>query len=151
MSVKFKIRKPYDPSEGVGMMFDPDEGLAQQQFKAECDVNNIMKRYQATGVITHVNGRQPEFGDFSNPVDFQTSLNTVIESQAMFAELPAELRDRFGNDPLQLLEFLADEDNRDEAIKLGIVKAPEPIPEPMAVRVVADPADTSSPPQPKGA
>ena len=151
MTVKaFKVRMPYDPSEDRGIEFDPDEGLTQQQFKDECDINNIMKRYMATGVITHVNGRAPEFGDFSNPVDFQRGLNTVIEAQAMFDELPATLCERFGNDPLKLLEFVADENNRDEAIELGIVQAPPEEPKPQKVEVVnpAPPAPPSTP-QPK--
>lgn len=150
LSREMTVRMPYwsDPAY-PGISFDPDEGLTKQSFKDECDINNIMKRYQATGVITHINNRTPEYGDFSDPVDFQQALNTVIESQTMFADLPAELRDRFGNDPQKLLEFLADESNRDEAVKLGIIKAPDPDPEPMAVRVVSDPAADSSAPQPK--
>ena len=150
MAVKHKVRMPLDydgPEYDPGISFDPDEGLTQQQFADECDINNIMKRYAATGVITHVNGRQPEFGDFSDPLDFQAGLNTVIEAQSMFAELPATIRDRFANDPLQLLQFLADENNREEAISLGIVKAPEKEPEPMKVKVVAD--DSAPPPPPQ--
>lgn len=148
---KIRVRKPYDPSEDPGIAFDPEEGLTQQQFKEECDVNNIMRRYNATGVITHVNTRVPEWGDFSSPVDFQTGLNTVIEAQAMFNELSAELRERFGNDPLKLLEFVADEANREEAVKLGIVQPEPPPPEPQLVRVVQDDGSASSPlesPQP---
>lgn len=146
----FKVRMPYDPSEDEGIWFDPDEGLTQQQFADECDINNIMKRYQATGVITHLNGRQPEYGDFSNPVDFQTGLNTVRDAQELFASMPAVIRDRFGNDPMKLLEFIADEKNRDEAVSLGIVKAPEPEPKPQKVEVVNPPEQKdSSAPQPK--
>lgn len=153
LSREVVVRMPYwsDP-EYPGLSIDPEgenEALTQQQFKDECDINNIMKRYSATGVLTHLNGREPEFGDFTSPVDFQAGLNTVIEAQAMFADLPSAMRERFANDPLKLLEFLADEKNRDEAVELGLVKAPEPPPEPMAVRVVADPA-AAPPPQPKG-
>lgn len=151
MSVKknFVIRRAYDPSVSAAIVFDPDEGMTQQQFADECDINNIMKRYQATGVITHVNGRQPEYGDFANPIEFQNGLNTVIEAQAMFDELPATLRDRFGNDPMQLLQFMADEGNLEEAIELGIVQRPAEPPPPMKVEVVNAAAADSSAPQPK--
>lgn len=145
------VRLPYwsDPSY-PGIDFDPDEGLTKQSFQDECDVNNIMKRYNATGAITHLNTRMPEYGDFSSPMEFQNALNTVMESQMMFADLPAETRDRFGNDPGRFLAFVADDKNRDEAIRMGLVKAPEPEAEPMKVRIVADPAADSSAPQPKG-
>lgn len=135
------------PSEGIEFT---DPSMTKQSFKDECDVNNIMRRFNATGVVTHVNGRRPEFGDFTSVATFQESLNTVIEAESMFAELPAAIRDRFGNDPRQLLEFVADPDNRDEAVTLGIVKAPEPEPAPQKVEVVNAPAADSSPPQPKG-
>ena len=145
------VRMPYwsDPSY-PGIDIDPDEGLTKQSFKDECDINNIMKRYNATGAVTHLNNRMPEYGDFSDPVDFQNALNTVLEGQSMFAELPADLRDRFGNNPQKLLEFLAEADNFDEAVKLGLFKAPEADPEPVKVRVIADPPADTSPPQPKG-
>lgn len=141
------VRMPYwsDPVY-PGIEFDPEEGQTKQSFKDECDINNIMKRYNATGAITHLNMRTPEYGDFSSPLDFQSALNTVMEGEAMFADLPSYLRDRFGNDPKQLLEFLADDANREEAIKLGIVQAPPEPPAPVEVRVV-DPIP--SPPQPK--
>lgn len=145
------IRPPYwrSPPE-AGISFDPDEGLTQQQFRDECDINNIMKRYQATGVIDHLNMRRPEYGDFSNPIDFQNGLNTVIEAQELFAAMPSAIRDRFGNDPLELLRFMADPNNHEEAIKLGIVNPPPEEPKPQKVEVVnpaAPPA--SSTPQPK--
>lgn len=134
------------PSEGIEFV---EPSLTKQSFKDECDVNNIMRRYTATGVVTHLNNRRPEFGDFTSVATFQESLNTVIEAEAMFAELPSAIRDRFGNDPSKLLEFIADENNRDEAIKLGIVKAPDPEPAPQKVEVVNQP-EPSSAPQPKG-
>lgn len=146
----FRIRRAYDPSEDRGISFDGQETLTQQQFKDECDINNIMRRYTATGVLTHLNSRQPEYGDFSNPVDFQNALNTVLEGEAMFAELPAHLRDRFGNDPQQLLEFIADPKNVEEAIKLGLFKAPPDEPAPQKVEIVNPaPPESFAPPQPK--
>lgn len=39
-------------------------------------------------------------------------------------ELPATLRREFDNDPVKLLAFLQDENNRDRAIQLGLVNAP---------------------------
>lgn len=148
LSREMVVRMPYwsDPNY-PGLHCDEEEGLTKQSFKDECDINNIMKRYNATGDISHLNMRMPEYGDFSSPVDFQSALNTVMESEAMFADLPAHLRDRFGNDPKQLLEFLADDANREEAVSLGIVQAPPAPPEPVEVRVVPNP--DSSTPQPK--
>jgi len=43
--------------------------------------------------------------------------------------LPADLRARFDNDPAQLIQFLENSDNKDEAIKLGLVNKPEDLPQ----------------------
>lgn len=134
---------------GIDCSVDPDTGeelfsLTKQSFAEDCDINTIMRRYQTTGTIDHVNRRQGEYGDFSSVASFQESLDIVLEAGQMFADLPASVRDRFGNDPANLLAFIADEANRDEAIKLGIVKAPEPAAPPQKVEIVNSPKPKGS-------
>ena len=55
----------------------------------------------------------------------------VNQARDLFMSLDAEVRKRFGNDPAQLLDFLADNKNYDEAKKLGLVdvKAPPKVDE----------------------
>ena len=53
-------------------------------------------------------------------------------------ELPAKVRARFDNDPQMFLEFVASEDNRQEAVELGLIKLAPPVAEPALVRVVQD-------------
>ena len=48
----------------------------------------------------------------------------MIEAQEKFSELPAHIRKRFGNDPIQFLDFVTDENNKDEATRLGMLKIP---------------------------
>lgn len=95
--------------------------LAQQQFKDECDINNIMKRYADTGQLTHLRNQTGVFADFSEIPDYQGSLNRVLDAQNAFMQLPAEVRTRFRNDPGYLIDFLQDPNNYDEALKLGLV------------------------------
>ena len=38
-----------------------------------------------------------------------------------FMALPAQLRVRFDHDPVKLLEFLENDQNRNEAIQLGLI------------------------------
>ena len=111
--------------------------LTQQQFKEECDINNIMARYQNTGEFTHLTRKQGVYGDFSEIKDYQTMLQTVLEADAAFASLPAKMRLRFQNDPAQLLEFIQDPKNTEEAISLGLM---EPKPQP-AQKIQNDPND----------
>lgn len=111
----------------TGVMTVNDEPtMTQQQFKDECDINNIMRKYQTTGEITHIAKKIGMYGDFSEIPDYHQMHQTVIEAEAAFMGLPAELRLRFKNDPGQLIDFLKDENNYEEGVKLGLLnKKPE--------------------------
>ncbi len=98
----------------------PGQGRTKQAMKSECDINNIMAKFQKTGVIDFVNQHSPQFGDCTG-IDFQTSMQTVVRAQEMFADLPSSVRKRFNNEPSELLDFLENPENRLEAIKLGLL------------------------------
>lgn len=120
-----KVRAAYDEFDSFSVetgLECKDESLAQQHFKEECDINEIARRFGLTGEMPQ-NVKVPVSGDFTGVVDFQTALNAVREAQDGFMSMPAEVRARFANDPQRLMEFLADDRNRDEAVKLGLVNA----------------------------
>ena len=95
----------------------------KQSMRDECDINLIINKYSKIGVIEHINNNQASFADVSD-LDFQRSLHLVQSAQDAFDELPAKIRKRFSNDPSELLAFLQDEENLDEAIALGLVDQP---------------------------
>jgi len=99
--------------------------MAIQSAKEETDINTIVNRFMNTGMLPNP-VRAPQYGDFTGATDYRTSLDAVMAAQASFMELPAHVRRRFHNDPQAFLEFVADEDNRAEAIKLGLVFPPPP-------------------------
>lgn len=101
-----------------------DASLTRQEYVRECDLNDIMRRYAAGLAPLPVGSREPMYGDFSAVPDYQGALQIVIDAQSRFSELPSDLRKRFANDPAQLMEFLSDESNRDEAVRLGLLPAP---------------------------
>lgn len=97
--------------------------LTKQSFKAECDINNIVAKYAATGQVTHISAQKPRYIDCMPYVDYQYALDAVNAAAEQFAALPAKIRARFDNEPARLLEFLGDEKNALEAAKLGLLKA----------------------------
>lgn len=103
------------------------ESRTKQSFRDECDINRIMARYQNTGVLEFVQKREARYADVS-AVDYQEACNLVAGAQSMFHELPSALRARFDNDPAQLLAFLDNPSNLQEAIELGIVNPPASVP-----------------------
>ncbi|WNK13632.1 MAG: internal scaffolding protein [Microvirus sp.] len=116
-------------------------GRTKQQFKAECDINTIMKAYEQTGQLGHLSKRAPTYADVEN-IDFQQAMDIISGAKSMFSELPAALRDRFSNDPARLLQFIQNPNNREEALKLGLLAKPvEPAtPPPAAVPAAASAA-----------
>ncbi len=117
-----EIRKNliHERSEGFTCM-TPSRTVQDQ--KDETDVNFILKTYCDTGVLIHASGKPPIFGDFSKmPQDYGEALAVLEESRERFMELPSNVRDRFDNKPENLVKFLEDEANYDEALKLGLVK-----------------------------
>ena len=138
------LRTPYNydamaVSDETGLKCE-DETLAQQNFKDECDINNIMERFGLTGELP-ANPLPPQYGDFSGVLDYHSAMNAVLAAQDAFADLPATMRARFDNDPNNLIRFLDDPNNRDEALALGLIADTEPrasMPEP------SEPASTPS-------
>ena len=67
----------------------------------------------------------PPFVDFEETFDFQSSMNVIRAAEEAFAAMPADVRDRFQNDPGRFLEFANDASNYDEAVKMGLaIKRP---------------------------
>ena len=53
-------------------------------------------------------------------------MNVIRAAEEAFNAMPAEVRDRFQNDPGRFLEFANDASNYEEALKMGLaIKRPE--------------------------
>ena len=116
-----------------------DATLAQQQFKDETDINNILRQFNITGLLPEA-PLSPRYGDFTGIGDYHSALNAVIAAEDQFMALPANIRARFENDPAQLIDFLSDENNRSEAEQLGLLEVPkaESTVTPLDVTVLGD-------------
>lgn len=95
----------------------------QQHHREECDINVILERFGRTGQLP-INAISGTYGDFSGVHDYHTALNTLIAAENEFDALPAKLRARFANEPANLIEFLNDPKNKDQAIELGLINPP---------------------------
>lgn len=117
-----------------------DETRTQQQFAEEVDINTIVKRFGLTGQLPQ-NLHVPMTGDFTEVHDYQTSLNMLMEADNAFMQMPADIREQFGNDAGRFVDFASDPKNIDQCRKWGLAK-PETVPDgPIEVRVIPDPQD----------
>jgi phage internal scaffolding protein len=99
-----------------------DESLAIQSAAEEADINTIVRRFGLTGQLP-AQVAMPRYGDFSGLPDFHAAMNLVRTTQEEFLRVPADIRAKFGNDPQAFMEFIEDEGNREEARKMGLLKA----------------------------
>lgn len=121
---KVFVRNPYNydmalASEESGLVCK-DPSLAQQHMKDECDINVLVERFGVTGQMPQA-PLEPSYGDFSGVSDYHTAMNAIKAADTAFMGLPAQLRAKFDHDPNALLQFLQNEENREEAIQIGLI------------------------------
>lgn len=116
-----------EPVVNPGTDFTGDKGFTVQASRDDADINKILARFQKTGQLPPTFNGEPFYGDVSEIGDLQDCLIKVQQANELFMQYPAELRERFDNDPVKLVDFLGNEDNRLEAEELGlVVKQPQP-------------------------
>jgi phage internal scaffolding protein len=117
------LRTPYNydmskASDESGLVcLDPS--LTQQQFAEESDINNIVDRFMKTGHLPSA-ASMPQYADYEGVFDFQSAMNVVRQADENFMRMDAKVRARFHNSPQEFLEFFANPDNVDEAVRLGL-------------------------------
>jgi phage internal scaffolding protein len=107
-----------------------------QQSLAGLTAKEIMERHQRTNTIP-VHNLNPQYGVYDSGLQLQEALQITQDALDEFDGLPKEVRKRFNQDPSEIIDFLANENNRDEAIKLGLIE--EEVKEtPVEVRIISD-------------
>lgn len=134
---KVFVRNPYNydmalVSQETGLECK-DPSLAQQHMKDECDINVLVERFGVTGSMP-VAPIEPSYGDFSGVSDYHTAMNKIKAAEEAFMALPAKIRAKFDHDPNALLNYLQNEENRDEAIQIGLIDG-KPVVEPIVFAV----------------
>lgn len=141
------FRTPYnvDPTsdgEAFGLACK-DPSLADQSQAEEADINTLVRRFGLTGQMP-VNVRVPVFEDFDEVFDFHTAMLAIKQAESSFAQMPADVRARFDNNPGRFVDFCTAVSpdgktlaNLEEMRKLGLAveavkppAAPAPAPAP---------------------
>lgn len=141
---RFAWRHQYDIQEDeyhgdLARVENHEPSQTNQHFAKDADINVIMDRFGVTdGAIPPAALDPSHFGDFTDAVDFRDALDRTRIAKERFDALPANLRQRFGNSPLQLWQFVNDPDNLEEAVTLGLLKKEATPPSP--------PKELSTPP-----
>jgi len=135
--------------EPVDVHFGDEPSRTRQEFAKECDINVLMAGYEKTGVISHINQRQPMYVDLSDgPYDLQTAMNVLMEAENSFMSLPAVVRREFDNDPMKFVEFAQNPDNVGKLREWGLADPEQAVEPPLRVQVVPDPGAPEASPAP---
>lgn len=102
------------------------ESMAQQHFMQECDIREIIKRNDRTGIIEHVNRGVAQYADVSDVKDYKEALEMINSSMESFMGLPSDIRKLFSNDPGEFFEFATNPANAEKMQELGLVSSPAP-------------------------
>lgn len=113
----------------VADLVNNEPSMTKQEFQADCDINNILKRYNLQlgldSMAEYHSFYEGNFEDVSAAVSLQEAYAQVQAAHEAFDAMPSKVRARFRNDPVELLEFLGNAANREEAIALGLLENPK--------------------------
>lgn len=142
MSIAYREKLEIVPKEKLFARTPDRTGAADQSFKEEADINNIVGRYIRTGVFDWESKHQPRWGDATQVPDYHQAMTVIADARSAFGELPSDIREMFNNEPGEMLAFISDAANRERAIELGMIP-PDPV---VPVSSPAAPAPAVDPP-----
>jgi len=94
-------------------------GRTKQSFKDGCDIHRIVAKAQKAGTLSHLEKHGAFYADVADaPQDIFEARDQLEKVNAIFADLPSELRNEFQNDPLEYLTYVNDPANRDQLDRL---------------------------------
>lgn len=121
----------------------------KESFKDSCDINKIVKRAQKEGSLAHaLKYPAPVYAEFQD-VDLLGAYEQIGRAQAIFDDLPSEVRAEFDQDAFKFAKYASDPANNERLTELLPALAepgrqwPKAGDEPIAVRVVPQEPDSS--------
>jgi len=121
-----KPRVQFDQSIPDPITGEVQTSMTKQSFAGESQINNIMAKYEKTGVIDHVKNHGG-YVEMPSGVDYHDALNLSLDAQAAFDELPAKIRKEFDNDPETFLTFVDNPANVERMAELGLIEPAAPV------------------------
>lgn len=107
------------PTTRPQLDFSDSPSRTEQTHKDEVSIHKIMKKYEKTGVVTHVNEHKGQYMDMSGALDYQDAQNLIANAKSMFETVPSHIRRDFDNNPGKFVDFMQDEANRDAIAAYG--------------------------------
>lgn len=102
-----------------------NDSRTKQAPAIENDLNRIVARFQGAPTMPVKADGNPHYADFTNVMEYKDACDLVAEANAAFMDVPARIREYFGHDAANLMEFVdtfrESEDGWAEAHAMGII------------------------------
>lgn len=131
----YVLRSMYAPERERVPQVNTEPSMTKTDHARGTDINDIIRKYNRTGVIDHLARAQGVYADVSSFGSYQDAVQRVEASRQLFDGLPAVIKDQFENDPAQFLDWAesaTDADRKDLVLSALGPAAPVPPAEPSA-------------------
>lgn len=103
---------------------DYTDGRTKQSFKDETDINKLLAKAARGESLSHLQRHGASYGDFTDMPDLLEAQTRLSRGQAIFAELPGEIRREFNQSAGAFFAFVNDPENSKDLARLipGLVE-----------------------------
>lgn len=143
MPIKHKQTAATAAKRAKHSLKDFEESPVQQHLVAGANANAIVKRI-AGGHTDQIKTTEGKFYDASQSLSFQDAMNIVTKAEQTFDKLAPELRLQFDNDPVAFVNFMDNEENAEQQIKMGLRRAPKAVQIPATTTKTEEAADAAT-------
>lgn len=138
-------------SQVTAIDFTDDPGRTIQEPTEDADINVLMKRMGVKdgSALPYFENPRGLYGDFTDMPEDPVELAEMLrQGNLAFMRIPAAVRQRYAT-PEELFDWMADNDNYDEAVKLGLLEPKKTPPVSSSTSSVKEPLVPSTKTPPK--
>ena len=127
--MEIKFNTAYNPAKQKPrrpIVTDNQEPTMTKQALADnANINKLIKKHGITHVVQNMSNLEVIYGDITSH-DLQEAMQMNIDAKAAFAEVPSEIRKKFGNDAGSFIDFATNPDNLQQMREWGMAPPPPP-------------------------
>ncbi len=105
-------------TDGINEPKDYSDGRTKQAFKDSTDINKLLARAAKGETISHLAKHGAMYGDFTDIDDLLTGMTRLQKGQAIFADLPGEIRREFNQDAGAFFNYVNNPENSERLSEL---------------------------------
>lgn len=105
-----------------------EPSMTKQSLAENLDVNNIIRRYNKTGVLQKMTDFEGLYGQFDD-IDLREAIEKVEAAKNVFMEVPSQIRNLFENNAGSFIDYATNPANIQQLRDWGLANpAPEILP-----------------------